>query len=240
MSDVRGRTARRLADEVAHRRKTDPVGNALLALPLEADTVANALRRLVAVEFRTHAAELVAYGTMLSHFPRRPAADLYLTLGRVVCNAGPRLEGVARSMGMDVARLRRWPAERGAHPFNCAMTWAAMAGGQAAGALAAHSDMITYYTDCCALVDRLRAIDADATDEFIAYYDDPVDDVLCALALDVVQDGLDHGDDPEEAILHARRVEEAIGEVWRAVAHPEPNRPLAGTPLALPTRAVPS
>ncbi|MFI1582707.1 hypothetical protein [Embleya sp. NPDC020630] len=234
MSDVQGRTARRLADEVAHRRQTNPVGNALLGLSFETDTVHEILRRLVAVEFQTHAAELVAYGTMLSRFPRRPAADLYLTLGRVVCNAGPKLEGVARSMGMDAARLLRWPTERGAYAFNCAMTWAAMAGGQAAGALAAHTDMITYYTGCCALVDRLRTFGVGATDEFIAYYDDPVDDVLCALALDVVQDGLDHGDDPEEAILHARRIEEAIGEVWRTAAHPDPSRTDMRSVVAVP------
>jgi hypothetical protein len=224
MSDAHATTARQLAGEVAHQRRTNPVGNALLDLPAETDTLHEGLRRLVAIEFRTHSAELFAYGSMLSRFPHRPAADLYLTLGRVVCDAGPKLEGVARSMGMNEALLvRRLTTERGAYAFNGAMSWVAATGSQAAGALAAYTDMVVYYSDCCELAARLRATGAGATDEFIAYYDDPVDNELCALALDVVQDGLDRGDDPAEALVHARRVEEAITEAWRCAAR-VPNR----------------
>lgn len=41
-----------------------------------------------------------------------------------MCDAGPKLEEVARSMGMDEAQLVRWPAERGAYAFNGTMSLA--------------------------------------------------------------------------------------------------------------------
>lgn len=56
-------------DELARLDATNPVGNALLELPAEAATVHESLKRLVAIEFRTHATELIAYRTMLSRFP---------------------------------------------------------------------------------------------------------------------------------------------------------------------------
>jgi hypothetical protein len=123
---------------------------------------------------------------------------------------------------MDEEQLVRWPSERGAYAFNSAMSWTAVSGNQAAGALAAHTDMVVYYGGCCEIVRRLREAQVDLPEEFFAYYDDPGDSALEALALEVVQDGLDRGDDPNEAVFHARRIEEAIGEAWHTAALADP------------------
>ncbi|MDJ1135655.1 hypothetical protein [Streptomyces iconiensis] len=221
--------------EVEHLRKAAPLPNALLDLPADGETGRERLRRLVAIEAQSHKAELGAYGTMLARFPHPPAADLYLTLGRIVCDAGPKLRQVARALGMSDSQLVRWPPETGAYEFNSAMSWTALAGSQAAGALAAHTDMRVYYADCCALVSRLREVGAQVPEEFLDYYDDAADDTLCALALAVVQDGLDRGDDPRDAVFHARRIEEAIGAAWRTAAI-DAAGPDTGTPHTVTPR----
>lgn len=210
--------AEQLVAEVERLRVSEPVDNPLLTVPADAEQETERLRRLVAVEARAHAAELSAYGTVLSRFPRPPVADLCLTMGRVVHEAGPKLGRVADALGMRDPFSCHHPAAHGAFPFNAALSHAAQAGNQTAFGLAAHTDMAVYYPGCRALVEQLRKRNARVPEEFFAYFDDPGDEQLLDLAVTVVQDGLDRGDDPREAVLHARRVEEAIGEAWRTAA----------------------
>ncbi|MFI7241338.1 hypothetical protein [Streptomyces qinglanensis] len=212
------RSAQDLADEIGRLRRTAPVGNALLETAERGELTDEHLRRLIGTEAQCHTAELAAYGTMLARFPHRPAADLYLRLGRLVHDAEPKLESCARAFSLTPDQLVRWPSERAAYAFDGALSYAALHGGQAAGALAMYADMQVYFSGCSRLVAHLRAEGTKVPEEFLAYYEDDPDDELCRLALDVVQDGLERGDDPEEAVFHARLVEEGIGDFWRAAA----------------------
>ncbi|MCX2969801.1 MULTISPECIES: hypothetical protein [Streptomyces] len=210
--------ATRAAAEVERLRDLHPVGNPLPETVARGGDPTVYLRRLVAIEMQCHAAERVAHGALLARFPSDRAAELWLTLGRLVQDATPKLHAVARALGMRQADLARWPAERGAYAFNGALSWVALAGGQAAAALSVHTDLVVYFAGGTAVARRLREAGADVPEEFVAYYDDPGDDALRDLALEVAQEGLDRGDDPEEAVFHARRTEEAIGDIWATAA----------------------
>ncbi|MEV8129035.1 hypothetical protein AB0P07_34165 [Streptomyces sp. NPDC085944] len=215
----------RAVAEVERLRDLHPVGNPLLETVAKGGDTTDHLRRLVAVEAQCHAAELAAYGALLHRFHGARAAELWLTLGRLVHAATPKLHEVARHLGMTEADLARRSAEGGAYTFNGALSWVALTGSQAAAALAAHTDMCVYFAGGTAVARRLREAGAEVPDAFLGYYDDPGDDALCDLALDVAQEGLDRGDDPDEAVFHARRVEESIGDIWSTAAlTPVPKR----------------
>ena len=214
-------TADRLADELGTRRREQPVGNALLSLFARGDLTREHLRRLIGTDARCRRTELVAFATLAARFPHRPAADLYLTMARLVYDAGPGLAACAHAMGLgsdpDDA-CPPHPAQRTTHSFNGVLSWLAIQGSQAATALAIHSDLVVYLGGCAELVSRLRSSDLDVPEEFLTHYGAEAPEDLCRSALDVVQDGLDRGDDPDEAILAARLLEESLGDFWRSGA----------------------
>ncbi|MYW06659.1 hypothetical protein [Streptomyces sp. SID3343] len=211
-------TARHLADELENRRREQPVGNALLSMLANGDLTREHLRRLIGTDAQCRRTELVAYATLVARFPHRPAADLYLTLARLVYDAGPGLATCAHALGPDPADTPPQPRERTTYAFNGVLSWLAIQGSQAATALAVHSDLIAYLGGCAELVSHLRSADLEVPDEFLNHYGAGAPEDLCRSALDVVQDGLDRGDDPDEAILAARLLEEGIGDFWRSAA----------------------
>ncbi|QQC93061.1 hypothetical protein [Streptomyces alfalfae] len=210
--------AKALADDVRQDLAGEAPGSPLTLAPVTDPGVLEPLRRLVAVECQAHAVELVSYGTLLTRFPHRPAAELWVTLARIVHEATPKLRDVARALGMTETDLAGRPAGSGAYDFHSAMSWIAASGSQSAAALAVHTDMRVYYSGATAVARRLRETDAPVPQEFIDYYDDPGDEALADLALTVAQDGLDRGDDPQDALFHAHRIADALLGVWRAAA----------------------
>ncbi|MEU6479056.1 hypothetical protein ABZ858_19650 [Streptomyces sp. NPDC047017] len=209
---------KRAVAEIERLRFVHPVGNRLVEAVDRGGDVTGYLRRLTAIEAQSHGAELAAYGTLLSRFPGHRAAELWLSVISLVHGATPKLHEVARSLGMTDADLTRRPAERGAHAFSGALAWVALTGSQAAAALCLHTDMTVYFAGGTAVAHSVRETGSVVPDEFLSYYDDPGDDALRELALEVAQEGLDRGDDPDEAVFHSRCIEEAIGDIWTTAA----------------------
>lgn len=211
-------TAVQLSEALEEKRMSDPVGNALLESAARGTLDQDALRRLVGTEAQAHRAELAAYGTMLARFPSRPAADLFIQLAQLVYEAQPKLQACARALGMGEVGFARQPAQPATYSFSGTLSWLAVQGSQAAVALASYTDMRVYFPGCTQFVRRLRETGVDAPPEFLAYYDDEGSDDLCRLALEVVQDGLEHGDDGADAVFCARLLEESIGDFWQSAA----------------------
>ncbi|MEU2790968.1 hypothetical protein [Streptomyces sp. NPDC007100] len=212
-------TAAELADQLRNRRAKEPVGNALLDAAAQGKLTEGALRRLMGTEAHCHTAELAAYGTALARFPRRPAADLFIRLARLVCEAQPKLESCARALGMGVdVHTSRWPTEHAAYAFNGTVSWLASQSSQAAFALAIYTDLQVYFSGCAEVIARAKESPLHVPQEVLDYYEDEAPEGLERLALDVVQDGLDRGDDPQDALFSARLMEESIGQFWRAAA----------------------
>ncbi|MEU7204046.1 hypothetical protein [Streptomyces sp. NPDC045470] len=220
MVDSSSVTSRHLVDELTARREKEPVGNALLDAAADGRLSVDALRRLVSTEAQCHLAELGAYGTVLSRFPRRPAADLSIRLARLVHDAQPKLQQCAQALGLDDLHGSDRPTERAAYTFNGTLSWLAAQGSQAAFALASATDLRVYFSGCAELVRHIRRSGFEAPQSFLTYYEDETPQELEQLALDVVQDGLDRGDDPRDAVFCARLLEESIGDFWRAAAGP--------------------
>ncbi|MEU7039467.1 hypothetical protein AB0A77_00185 [Streptomyces varsoviensis] len=218
-------TAVELAARLSELREREPVGNALLEAAAKGRLSEESLRRMIGTEAHCHTAELAAYGTLLARFPHRPAADLLIRLARLVCDAQPKLRDCARALGMEGdVYAQRWPTEYAAYAFNGTLSWLASQGTQAAFALAGYADMQVYFAGCAEAIRRVQETPLYVPQELLDYYDDEAPEELSQLALDVVQDGLDQGDDPDEAVFCARLLEESIGYFWRAAA---------GTPEAL-------
>ncbi|MFI2238798.1 hypothetical protein [Streptomyces chrestomyceticus] len=213
-------TSQDLADELTARREKEPVGNALLDAAADGRLCDAVLRRLVSTEAQCHLAELGAYGTALARFPRRPAADLCIQLARLVYDAQPKLQDCAQALGLDDLYGSDRPADLTGYTFNGTLSWLAAQGSQAAFALASATDMQVYFSGCAELVRYIRQSGFPAPQPFLTYYEDEAPRDLKQLALDVVQDGLDRGDDPQDALFCARLLEESIGDFWRAAAGP--------------------
>ncbi|MFF5438904.1 hypothetical protein [Streptomyces achromogenes] len=213
-------TAEELVEELAHKRQQHPLANPFLDIARNGKLTREHMRRLVCVEAQLHHGELPGYSLMLSRFPHRPAAGLYLGLCQVAYEAGPRLNSVAEALELpreDRAKWM-WTTDRKAYSFNGMLSWLAVQGSQSVTALAAHTDMCIYFPACQAIVDQIRQHGADAPEEFISYFDSDPTKELRQLALAVVQDGLDYGDDPREAVFMARLLEECTAEFWISAA----------------------
>lgn len=218
MPDIIPSDAREIARRLEERREQAPVGNELLDR-LDADRAPELFRRLVGTEAQCHPAEMIAYGTMLARFPRRPAADLFIRLSRLVCDAQPKLRKCADALGMPDPFESFWPPDPETYAFNGTLSWVANQGSQASFALSSYTDMVVYFSGCVSLVQRVRDLKIDAPVEFVEYYEGGASEELTELALDVVQDGLDRGDEPHEALFHARLLEESIADFWKSAAN---------------------
>ncbi|WP_431782686.1 hypothetical protein [Streptomyces chumphonensis] len=218
MSTAHRTDVRTAVAEVERLRDLHPVDNPLPEALARSGNPTVQLRRLVIIEAQCHTAELAAYGVLLTRFHSDRATELWLALGRLVHEATPKLHEAGRVLGLRESELTRRSGDPGAAPFNEALSWVALTGGQAAAALASHSDMVTYFAGGAAVARRLREAGADVPEAFVDYYDDTGDPAMRDLALDVAQEGLRRGDDPDEAVFHARRVEEGIGAIWSTAA----------------------
>ncbi|MFF5563783.1 hypothetical protein ACFY7Z_17045 [Streptomyces sp. NPDC012623] len=214
------KSAQQLVDELAQKRQQDPVPNQLLDVAESGELTGDQLRGLVRTESQCHHTELPAYGAMLSRFAHRPAEDFYIELIDLMHECGPKLDAVAEALGLSRQEKDQWmwPSDRRAYSCNGILSWITARGSQTATALAVHTDMSVYFPGCVDLVASIREHGVDAPEEFLTYYEgDP-----CAgtrrKALEVAQDGLDRGDDPREALLMARLLEESFADFWASAA----------------------
>ncbi|MFC9856311.1 MULTISPECIES: hypothetical protein [unclassified Streptomyces] len=214
------RLAEQLVGKLALRRQQRPVANPLLDVVRAGELTREHMRRLVRSEAQVHRGELPGYAVMGSRFPHRPAAGLYLGLAQVAYDAGPRLDRAGKALGLPSEGMTEWkrPTNRDAYSFNGILSWIAIQGSQAVTALTAHTDMSVYFAACEELVAAIRKHDVDVPEEFISYFANDPTEELRELALEVVQDGLDRGDDPQEALFMARLLEESLEGFWASAA----------------------
>lgn len=207
-----------LVERLADLRGRKPVGNALLDLLHSGALTVDHLRGLVQVELTVHQGELVAYGTGTARFPRRPNVHFMTQLIEVVDHATPKLVECARAFGLGEEELRRRVPDPALHGFNGYLSWVSSNESQASLALALHTDMSVYFPEGLALARGVKGSDLEVPEEFFAYYGGESPDELMSLALEVVDDGLARGDDPDDAVFHARMLEEYVGQLWRSAA----------------------
>ncbi|MFC6882219.1 MULTISPECIES: hypothetical protein [Actinomadura] len=207
-----------LVDELARLRAGEPVGNALLDLARAGRLEVEHLRRLVGVELQCHIAELTAYGTLIGRFPHRPAAGLFLDVGRLVYDAHPKLRACAFALDIPEERFYRWPTGPAAHAFPGLISWTALHGSLADAAFGLYADLTAYFPGCSELLTQVGALDLKVPEEFAAYYEGGESEEMNDNTLDVVEHGIVHGDDPARALASARTVDEHIGRFWAAAA----------------------
>ncbi|MBB5936417.1 hypothetical protein [Streptomyces zagrosensis] len=178
------------------------------------------LRGLVRTESQCHQTELPAYAAMLSRYAHHPAGDLYIELIDLLHDCGPKLDAAAQSLGLSPREKDKWmwPTDRRAYSCNGILSWITAQGSQAATALAVHTDMSVYFPACMALVAEMQKQGVAAPREFLSYYESDPCAQTRRRAVEVVQDGLDRGDDPQEAVLMARLLEESFADFWASAA----------------------
>ncbi|MFC9856310.1 MULTISPECIES: hypothetical protein [unclassified Streptomyces] len=214
------RSAQHLVDELARNREKDPVPNGLLDVAKRGALTSSHLRGLVSTESQCHQTELPAYAAMLSRFAHHPAAGFYIELIALLRDCGPKLDAAAEALGLSAREKAQWmwPSDRRAYSCNGVLSWITAQGSQASTALAVHTDMSVYFPGCTDLVAVIREQGMGAPEEFLSYYEaDPCAETR-RQAVEVVQDGLDRGDDPQEALLMARLLEESFADFWASAA----------------------
>lgn len=213
-------SAQQLVDELARKREQNPVPNALLDVAKSDGLTQDHMRGLVRTELQCHHTEVPSYGKMLSRFPHRPAADFYVELIDLLHSCGPELEEAAEALGLPREKKDEWmwPADRRTYSYNGVMSWITAQGNQAATALAVHTDMVVYFPGCMEVAALIHEQGVDAPESFLSYYEGDPCEGTRRRAIEVVQDGLDRGDDPREAVLMARLLEESIGDFWASAA----------------------
>ncbi|MFH9125579.1 hypothetical protein [Streptomyces globisporus] len=209
-------TAAALTAEVLDMRRTSPVPNPLNDLARSGAISQEHLRSLVIVELRNHEPELAAYGILLSRFPQNPAATYFGRLASMVYQATPRLLDTIERMGITDEDIAAHPASLPCYAYAGTMSWIALHGSIAGAALAAWVDVDAYYTQTFALLDIIESAGIQVPEAFTTYYRNGTPDKWHRSALEVIQYGLDHGDDPREALLCGRLMDECIGEFWLA------------------------
>ncbi|WP_433260384.1 hypothetical protein ACQPZF_23990 [Actinosynnema sp. CS-041913] len=210
--------ASELAARLATLRGEQPIGNAVLDKAHNGTLTLDDLRGMVLTELEAHHAEQVAYGVGLTRHPRQPVTKFLTGIIQLVSDATPKLLACARAFGFDDADLRRRVPDPAIYAFGGCLSWIAVTGSQASLALALHTDMTVYFPDCVAISAAARESTLTVPDEFFAYYEGTASEELLALALEVVDDGIARGDDPDEAAFAARLLEANIGLFWRASA----------------------
>ncbi|XVS62148.1 hypothetical protein ACQPYE_28290 [Actinosynnema sp. CA-299493] len=207
-----------LAGRLGTLREEEPIGNAVLDKVNDGSVTESDLHGMVLTELQAHQAELVAYGIGLARYPHMPATAFFTQITELVANATPKLEACARAFGFSDADLRRREPDPRIYAFGGCLSWIAVTGSEASLALALHTDMTVYFPDCLAISTGVRKSSLDVPDEFFDYYEGTASEDLLSLALEVVDDGLRRGDDPDEAVFSARLLEANIGQFWRAAA----------------------
>ncbi|MEV0674996.1 hypothetical protein AB0I60_00595 [Actinosynnema sp. NPDC050436] len=207
-----------LAGRLRTLREEHPVGNAVLDKIADGRLSEDDLRGMVLTEIQAHQAELVAYGVGLAKYPHTPATTFFTRITDLVAAATPKLRACAHALGLGDADLRRRQPDPTIYAFSGCLSWIAVTGRQASLALALHTDMTVYFPDCLAISAGARESSLTVPDEFYEYYEGTASEDLLALALEVADDGLARGDDPEEAVFSARLLEATIGQFWRAAA----------------------
>ena len=197
-------------------REEEPIGNAVLDKVNDGSVTESDLRGMVLTELQAHHAELVAYGVGLAKYPHMPATAFFTKITDLVANATSKLDACARAFGFSDADLQRREPDPTIYAFGTCLSWIAVTGSQASIALALHTDMTVYFPDCLAICSGVREAAVAVPDEFFEYYEGTASEELLSLALEVVDDGLRRGDDPDEAVFSARLLEANIGQFWRA------------------------
>ncbi|NSC22979.1 hypothetical protein FM076_18160 [Streptomyces albus subsp. chlorinus] len=218
MPDRRPRPADSLIADVHDRYLSGRHDNALLMSVREGRASTDQLRRLVAAEAQCHQAEITAYAVMNARFSGPLATDFYLRMSTLVNAARPKLRACAEDLGMSAGDMRLRPRTAQAFSFPGIISWIALQGSQAATALALHTDMRLYFPHCRKLVEELRASGRRVPQSFLDYYASGDSEELLKMAAEVVQEGLEGGDEPRDAVVMAGLVPDGVDDLWRAAA----------------------
>ncbi|MDV6012517.1 hypothetical protein [Haloechinothrix sp. LS1_15] len=210
--------ARDLVRRLSELRTDRPAGNALLDRVREGTLSDIHLKRLVAMEYTAQRTELTCFGALIARFPFTPAADFYTWLAQLVSAARPALLTAARALGLSEPDMRRWPDEPAAYAFADTLSWISLNGSLTASALAVHSDVTVYFPACADLTEAASDAGVALPESLTGLYTTAPPGDLTQLAVAVAQRGLDRGDDPEEAVCHAWRLEESLERFWQAAA----------------------
>ncbi|RJO70731.1 hypothetical protein D5S18_26370 [Nocardia panacis] len=210
-------TATDLVDAVARLNAEYPLTNPLLERGRAGTLTVAHLRALVAGEIRLHPPEMGTYGVLIGRFPFVPAAPYFGKLASMVYGATPRLMHCAAELGLDDDEIDARTVGLPNYAYNGVMSWLGQYGSTSAAALAALVDIEIYYRDTFELLDLIRARGLDAPKPFMDYYANGEPGQWEDGALEVIQHGLDSGDNPRDTVHAGRLMAECIEQFWIGV-----------------------
>jgi thiaminase len=211
MDDLVARAKREIAKQ--------PAENRFLAL-LEAGTLPpERLRWLAAELHRLVASDRRSQSLLATRYPAPPAGDLFLALAQGEAEALRLLADFASALGMDPAELAAHEPLPLAQAYPAYLTQVAVSGTSSAMALALLANVEESggtYARVAAALRGQYGLSEQAVSHFLFFSETPRE--LLDQATAVVEAGIAHGEDPEEAIRTARIVSALENTFWTALA----------------------
>lgn len=211
MTDIVSRARTEVAEHATRNRFVDLLETG--AVPQER------LRWLAAELYRLVGSDRRSQAILASRFPAGPAGDLYLTLAQGEAEALRLLDDFAAAVGMDADAVAAYEPLPLAQAYPAYLTQVAVSGSSTAMALALLANVDesggTYARVAAALRTRY-GLSEDAVGHFLFFAETPPEMLDQARA--VVEAGLAHGDDADEAVRAARIVSALEGVFWDALA----------------------
>lgn len=177
------------------------------------------LRRLAGEQYSILRSDRRSFALLAARFPEAPAGEMFLSLANGENRALELLGRFAAALGWTEQELRAYEPEPLAQAYPAYLAACAVYGSRSAVALAMLANLNEWGGYCARIAEALRGsydFPEDAV-EFFRFFAAPPPG-FSETATAVIQDGLDAGDDPAEALRAARLLHGYEQAFWHSVA----------------------
>jgi hypothetical protein len=180
--------------------------------PERLNAIAGEQRRIIASDRRS-------FAQLAARFPAAPAGPWLLAMAQAEDQAAALIDGYAAWLGLDEHWLRRYEPDPRAQCYPAFVAWLALNGSISAVSLALLANLAAWGENCARVAAALRGAYG-APDEAVAFFDffATPPPGFRDHTVDVLQAGLDAGDDPDEARRAARLLQAYELMFWDALA----------------------
>jgi hypothetical protein len=179
--------------------------------PGRLNAIAGEQRRIIASDRRS-------FAQLAARFPAAPAGPWLLAMAQAEDQAAALIDGYAAWLGLDEQWLRRYEPDPRAQCYPAFVAWLALNGSISAVSLALLANLAAWGENCARVAAALRGAYG-APDEAVAFFDffATPPPGFRDHTVDVLQAGLDAGDDPDEARRAARLLQAYELMFWDAL-----------------------
>ena len=190
-----------------------------LAALAEGRATREALCALAGEQRHVIASDRRSFAQLAARFPQPQAGDFFLAMSQGEGEALGLLDGYIGWLELDEVWLRAYEPDPRAQSYPAYVAWLALNGASSAVALAFLANLAAWGDNCAAVARALRGAYG-ASDQAVAFFEyfATAPPGFRERTLEVIQAGLDAGEDPLEATRAARLLQAYELQFWDALA----------------------